>query len=115
MSQCIHGTFFNVSRATVRNNRSNIYLLSFHDDDYFIRLPEDIFQAVDNFDICMEPLALSRNRYKCQLYDPWKIAGSEKGIIVCGAPVGSIQFLRQYVNSKVDSTISQQLDDLMVF
>jgi hypothetical protein len=36
---------------------------------------------------------------------------SKEGIIVCGAPVGSIQFKRQYVNSKVDATISQQLDD----
>jgi len=33
-------------------------------------------------------------------------------MIVCGAPVGSIQFQRQYVNSKVDSSIAQQLDDL---
>ena len=127
----ISGTFFNVSRAnalrTVRSNHNNIYLLSFHDDDYFIGLPDDIFPAVDNFDICMEPLGLSRNRDKCQLYDPSGIHDdledrciqaqctyirSEEGIIVCGAPVGSIQFQRQYVNSKVDSSISQQLDDL---
>ena len=32
--------------------------------------------------------------------------------IVCGAPVGSIQLQRQNVNSKVDSSIALQLDDL---
>jgi len=102
-------------------------LLSFHDDDNFIGLPDDVFSAVHNFDICMEPLGLSRNRDKCQLYDPFgfhddladrciqvqcQYIRSEEGIIVCGASVGSIQFQRQYVNSKVDSSIVQQLDDL---
>ena len=71
----ISGTFFNVSRAnalrTIRSNHNNVYLLSFHDDDYFIGLPDDVFSAVHNFDICMEPLGLSRNRDKCQLYDPF--------------------------------------------
>jgi len=37
---------------------------------------------------------------------------SKDSIIVCGAPVGSIQFQRQYVNSKVDSSIVQQPDYL---
>ena len=83
-------------------------MLSFHDDDYFIGLPDGIYSAVDNFDICMEPLGLSRNRDKCQLHDPsgfhddlvdqciqahCQYIRSEEGIIVCGAPVGSIQTL----------------------
>ena len=120
----ISGTFFNVSRAnalrTIRSNHSNVYLLSFHDDDYFIGLPDDVFSAVYNFDTCMEPIGLSRNRDKCQLYDPSgfhddlidRCIQAQCQYIVCGAPVGSIQLQRQNVNSKVDSSIAQQLDDL---
>jgi hypothetical protein len=68
------GTIFNISRAdalkSVKMNHPDIYLLSFHDDDYFIGLPDDIFSAVDSFDHFMEPLGLTRNRAKCELYDP---------------------------------------------
>ena len=58
----------------------------------------------------MEPLGLSRKRNKCRLYDPsgfhddltdgciqaqCQYIRSEEDIIVCGAPVSSIQFQRQ--------------------
>ena len=58
-----HSSLLLNALRTIRSNHKNVYLLSFHDDD-------DVFSAVYNFDICMEPLWLSRNRDKCQLYDP---------------------------------------------
>jgi hypothetical protein len=57
----------------------------------------------------MQPLGLSRNELKCQLYDPSGVhddleqlcteaqcayINHEERIIVCGAPVGSLQFQR---------------------
>jgi len=125
------GTFFNISRAnalaSVRSNHPNIFLLSFHDDDYFVGLPDDIFPAIETFDDLMLPLGLSRNRTKCQLYDPsgrhedlydrctiaqCTYIPSEEGIIICGSPVGSLHFQREYVNSVVNSSITKQLDEL---
>jgi len=106
----ISGTFFNITGAhalsTVRLNHPSIFLLSFHDDDYFIGPPNDIFQAIHSLDTAMQPLGLSHNVLKCQLFDPsgvhdlqglcievqCKYINREKGIIVCGAPVGSLQF-----------------------
>ena len=127
----ISGTFFNITRAdalsTVRSNHPSIFLLSFHDDDYFIGPPNDIFQAIHSFDTVMQPLGLSRNELKCQLYDPSGVhddleqlcieaqcayINREEGIIVCGAPVGSLQFQRRYIQSVVEISINKQLDDL---
>ena len=75
----------------------------------------------------MQPLGLSRNELKCHLYDPTGVhddleqlcteaqcayINREEGIIVCGAPVGGLQFQRRYVHSVVKTSISKQLDDL---
>jgi len=64
----------------------------------------------------MQQLGLSRNALKCKLYDPSGVhddlqglcsearceyINREEGIIVCGAPVGSLQFQRRYIQSVV--------------
>jgi len=75
----------------------------------------------------MQPLGIARNRSKCKLYDPngyyqglqeqcadfgCEYVPSEEGIIVCGAPVGSLRFQREYIKAKVENGIKSQLDQL---
>ena len=89
--------------------------------------PEDIFQAVLSLDLEMQPLGILRNQTKCKIYDPngyhahleeqcnnfgCGYISSDSGTIVCGSTVGSPQFQRDYIKSKVDEGITRQIDQL---
>jgi Reverse transcriptase (RNA-dependent DNA polymerase) len=126
------GIFFNICRVRVleevRNLHPDIFIVHFHDDDYFLGLPGNIFAAIQTFDHGMDNLGIVRNRIKSQLYDPigldpanlqqsceengFTYVPTEQGIEVCGAPIGSRQFMTEFVNRVVNESIRKQLDDM---
>ena len=127
----LSGSIFNIFRADaleeLRQQHDRVVILSFHDDDYFLGEPDDIFQAVLSLDLKMQPLGIVRNHTKCKIYDPngfhahleeqcnnfgCGYISSDSGTIVCGSPVGSSQFQRDYIKSKVDEGITRQIDQL---
>jgi len=127
----ISGSIFNIFRSDeleeLRQENDRVIILSFHDDDYFLGEPNDVFPAVLSLDNKMQPLGIMRNQAKCKVYDPNGVheqlqqqcnafgcvyVPSEEGIIVCGAPVGSLRFQREYVLAKVDQKVKREIDQL---
>ena len=48
---------------------SRVTILSFHDDDYILVEPDDIFSTLLSLDTKLQPLGIIRNHDKCKLYD----------------------------------------------
>jgi len=125
------GIYFNLCRVNalkvVRREHGRIQMISYHDDDYFLGLPEDVFEALATYDINMDTIGINRNRLKSQLYDPSGMYGditeqcqqhgctfvpTDQGIMVCGSPVGSREFMVNYVRGIVQNSIRNQLQDI---
>ena len=128
------GIFFNVARKPalelLRVQHPNVFIISYHDDDYFIGLPADVFAAIDTFDGVMEPIGITRNKIKSKIYDPvsriedvpdFRQACArvgcayipvDDGILVCGSPVGSTAFMKSYVDRVVADGIKNQLENM---
>jgi len=117
------GIYFNLCRVNalklVRTEHERIKMISYH-DDYFLGLPEDVFDALETYDTQMESIGITRNRLKSQLYDPSGMYGNmteqcqlhgltfvntDQGIIVCGSPVGSREFMVNHVRNVVQNGI----------
>jgi len=109
------GLIFSVLRADaldeLRQENNRVMILSFHDDDYILGEPNDIFQTVLSLDEKMQPLVLSRNNAKCKIYDQSGLhddletqcnnfggiyVPAEEEVSVCGAPVSCVSFQRVY-------------------
>jgi hypothetical protein len=128
------GIFFNLARKPaidlLRHQHPNVFIISYHDDDYLLGLPGDVFAAIETFDGVMEPIGITRNKTKSKVYDPVSLPHevsankqacnrvgcsyipAEGGIIVCGSPVGSLLFMKTYVDKVVQEGIKEQLEYL---
>ena len=123
------GPIFNITQAsTIKNietEHPNIMILSVHDDHYIIGELPYALPALQMFDREFAILNLKRQETKSKIYHhnrefnedeindiqqySLEIVPSTEGIVVAGAPIGSITFIEEYLMTEVNN-IKEQLN-----